>query len=280
MNWSGPPVKPIHTKPLSTESITPKKSRISGNTGTPMGGQKANWMAGKVENWGSNRLYAPEELYLRENDALHEYNLWDAGVSYNGVILNFPTYKPPGLLDYSITNFIKPDGNCQFRAVSLLLTGNQDRHAEFRASAVAKMRENPKEYEPFVDYGSFVSLDDYCEKMSREKEYGDQLTLRALADACSCKILVLSDGINHQNLLISTCENELDNKSYLPLYLNHEHYEILVKDKKNEAFSENLNMWLDIWQGILQCDNQFLTKTFTIFRSPTSQPASQTQRNG
>lgn len=83
---------------------------------------------------------------------------------------------------------ISGDGNCQFRSISYQLFGTQAHHAHVRARACAHMRANREEYEIFFEPGEF---DEWLESMSELKKWGDELTLRAAADAFRCMIHVI-----------------------------------------------------------------------------------------
>jgi hypothetical protein len=72
------------------------------------------------------------------------------------------------------------DGNCQFASASDQLFGSPSRHAEVRAAAVAQLRKEPERYSPFVAGWDF---NDYTNSMSRHREWGDNVTLQAIADA-------------------------------------------------------------------------------------------------
>ena len=79
---------------------------------------------------------------------------------------------------------VRGDGNCQFRALADQLWRNEDDHAELRALAVAQLRAAPSLYEGFVpsDFSS------YCSSMAREGEWGDHVTLKAVADYFGLRI--------------------------------------------------------------------------------------------
>ena len=92
------------------------------------------------------------------------------------------------------------DGNCQFRAVADLLCNDQNRHAEFRSAAVQWLRENAdvemQPGDPITKLREFVhdqSWADYLTRMAVACEWGDELTLRALANRYHVVFRVLSD---------------------------------------------------------------------------------------
>ncbi|EGG01535.1 uncharacterized protein MELLADRAFT_66971 [Melampsora larici-populina 98AG31] len=176
--------------------------------------------------------YASEDLYSQANKDLLRYKLQDGPLDSSGKALSLQAIKPPGLKDFAVTNFIKGDGNCQFYAVSMLLQGNTDLHIELRARAVAHIENNKEDFIHFVALdGNHKSWEEYCTNMKKDKEYGDELTLQALARVYQRNFLVLSDSLNHNSVLVVPVQgSESNDMPYLPLYLNQLHYEILLKD--------------------------------------------------
>merc|ERR1712125_72381 len=87
-------------------------------------------------------------------------------------------------LDQRLQKFglrVKPivaDGACQFRAVADQLFGDQERHVEVRKRTVAKLQENPKRFSEFVHDETWPS---YLKRMACVNEWGDNLTLQAMA---------------------------------------------------------------------------------------------------
>ena len=79
---------------------------------------------------------------------------------------------------------VRGDGNCQFRALADQLWRNEDDHAELRALAVQQLRAAPNLYEGFVP-SDFAA---YCSSMAREGEWGDHVTLKAVADYFGLRI--------------------------------------------------------------------------------------------
>lgn len=84
---------------------------------------------------------------------------------------------------------MKDDGNCQFRAISQELFGTQDHHRLVRAEVVAHMTCHSPEYRA---YFAPEEWDAYIAKMSQDGEWGDELTLRATADAFEIRIHVVT----------------------------------------------------------------------------------------
>ncbi|KAJ6699170.1 CYSTEINE PROTEINASE SUPERFAMILY PROTEIN [Salix purpurea] len=83
---------------------------------------------------------------------------------------------------------VQGDGNCQFRALSDQIYNTPDRHKIVRRQVVHQLKSHPEIYEGYVpmEYG------DYLRKMSKSGEWGDHVTLQAVADAYGVKILVMT----------------------------------------------------------------------------------------
>ncbi|MEL6539218.1 MAG: hypothetical protein AAFP93_00350 [Bacteroidota bacterium] len=92
---------------------------------------------------------------------------------------------------------IDQDGNCLFRAVAdqlqkepfnIQFSTSEDYHRTIRRIAVEHVRSNRAAYESSFPY---KSLDDWLNKMSRDKEWGGQVAIRALADALQVTIVAV-----------------------------------------------------------------------------------------
>lgn len=80
------------------------------------------------------------------------------------------------------------DGNCQFRSLSDQLYGSADHHGSVRDQIVQQLRSNPEMYEKYVP----MVYADYLEKMSKNGEWGDHVTLKAAADKYGVRIFVIT----------------------------------------------------------------------------------------
>mmetsp|Transcript_123212 Transcript_123212/g.218252 ORF Transcript_123212/g.218252 Transcript_123212/m.218252 type:complete len:382 (+) Transcript_123212:56-1201(+) len=94
---------------------------------------------------------------------------------------------------------VAADGNCQFRALSAQLCGDEEHHATLRARVAAQLRERRERYENFVH----ESYDQYVDRMSRNGEWGDNVTLQAASDVLGCEIRVLTDQPGSECLELS-----------------------------------------------------------------------------
>jgi len=84
---------------------------------------------------------------------------------------------------------IEGDGNCQFRAISLQLYGDQTHHSSLRSRVVEQFRTRRDWYAPYVER----DFDEYCESMEHDGMWGDNVSLQAACDTLGCEIRVLTD---------------------------------------------------------------------------------------
>ena len=83
------------------------------------------------------------------------------------------------------------DGNCQFRALSQQLYGSEDYHGSVRRDAVNHMRREADFFGAMFEAADFEA---YLLDMKRSKTWGDELTLRAVADALGCVVHVVTSN--------------------------------------------------------------------------------------
>jgi len=92
----------------------------------------------------------------------------------------------------------KADGNCQFRALSVALYGHEDCHGAVRERVVQQLKLAPSDYAEFVH----EPYSHYLERMARDGEWGDHVTLQAASDALNSRVCVLSDVPGASNTLV------------------------------------------------------------------------------
>ncbi|CAI9105017.1 OLC1v1003845C2 [Oldenlandia corymbosa var. corymbosa] len=80
------------------------------------------------------------------------------------------------------------DGNCQFRALSDQFYRTPEHHEFVRQEVVNQLKSCPETYEGYVP----MAYDDYLEKISKNGEWGDHVTLQAAADSYGVKIFVIT----------------------------------------------------------------------------------------
>lgn len=84
---------------------------------------------------------------------------------------------------------MEDDGNCQFRALSQELYGSQRHHDIVRAQVVSYLQKNEAEYKAFFDDAEWAH---YLENIGQLKTWGDELSLRAAAEAFAIKVHVIT----------------------------------------------------------------------------------------
>ena len=82
------------------------------------------------------------------------------------------------------------DGNCQFRALSWQLYGTQNLHGTVREDVVKWMRNNASSFMPYFDGKS--EFEAYLTQMSRNRTWGDELTVRAACDLHRRKVHIIT----------------------------------------------------------------------------------------
>ena len=93
------------------------------------------------------------------------------------------------------------DGNCQFRALAFNLFGTQSHHLVIRRSAVEHMTRHVDYFKVFFeDEDEFKN---YLRGMSRDRTWGDELTLRAVVEAYGCVAHVLTSEEDNWYLVYS-----------------------------------------------------------------------------
>ena len=115
----------------------------------------------------------------------------------------------------------KDDGNCQFRSISRELYGSEKHHFAVRTAVAAHMRTNRVLFEPYV--GDASDFDRYMQSMDMNKTWGDELTLRAAADAFGVEIHVITTDKEHYLLQYDPDASKSPRKLFLS-YVSPIHY--------------------------------------------------------
>ena len=115
---------------------------------------------------------------------------------------------------------IDGDGNCQFRAVSQQLFGSEEHHMLVRERAVSYMIERKAEFSCFFPGRAF---DRYLTKMARSREWGDELTLRAICNALGVAIHVITSTSENWYLKYTPDEQQTAKQIFLG-YVAPAHY--------------------------------------------------------
>lgn len=120
---------------------------------------------------------------------------------------------------------IEDDGNCQFRAISQELFGSQSKHYQVRCVAASHMKNSPGEFS--ILFESKDEWDDYLCSMASRGTWGDELTLRAIADAFRVKIHVVTSEEENWYLQYSPKE-QLPVRELFLMYMSPIHYNTLA----------------------------------------------------
>eukprot|EP01060_Flectonema_neradi_P005576 TRINITY_DN13713_c0_g1_i1.p1 TRINITY_DN13713_c0_g1~~TRINITY_DN13713_c0_g1_i1.p1 ORF type:complete len:269 (+),score=38.26 TRINITY_DN13713_c0_g1_i1:40-846(+) len=86
---------------------------------------------------------------------------------------------------------VSSDGNCQFRSIAWYVFGTDDKFGVIRERVIKHMEEHPTLYSDFIE-GGIKGYQKYLEKMSRDMEWGDHLTLQASSDLFGFKIQIVT----------------------------------------------------------------------------------------
>jgi len=134
------------------------------------------------------------------------------------------------------------DGNCQFKAISHQIFGNQHHHQALRMMAVAWLSGHPKEvhfpslFVLFVVFDSlkeFIVLKEgetkkqgwqqYLSQMAKDGEWGDHFTLQALSATCWLKIIVVSSLRGEKYITALEPDHTPEDRPFLTVCLGHLH---------------------------------------------------------
>lgn len=118
------------------------------------------------------------------------------------------------------------DGNCQFRSLSQQLYGSEDYHGSVRRAAVEHMR---KEADFFgAMFEGKEEFEAYAHDMAHSKTWGDELTLRAVADALRCTVHVVTSNEANWYLQYTPANDQPVQKHLFLTYVAPVHYDALA----------------------------------------------------
>ncbi|CAH7674994.1 hypothetical protein BY996DRAFT_4567779, partial [Phakopsora pachyrhizi] len=123
------------------------------------------------------------------------------------------------------STIIGDDGNCQFRAISLVLHNDQEMHEVVRSEVVNYIKTHRDHYETYI---SPLKFEDYVEEMSKNQKWGDEITLQAASKKYDLPVVVLSESKN--GLYVEKYgESVKSDGLFSGLFFKSKHYEILLK---------------------------------------------------
>jgi len=142
---------------------------------------------------------------------------------------------------------IEGDGNCQFAAVSDQLFGHPKFHPKIRKVVAHWLRNHPHfavdsttVLSDFLEKDCFPTWNAYCDYVAEEGNWGDQITLRAIAEIFNVEITVISSvdtpEPNSQPITTIRPANGSDfHKSILLAHWHERHYgSLTVVDEESE----------------------------------------------
>lgn len=118
---------------------------------------------------------------------------------------------------------VQADGNCQFRALSLQLNGDEEDHGSVRACIVEQLQKEPQRYKDFVH----EEYSDYLKRMARDGQWGDNVTLQAASDTLGLEIRILTDqpGAECVEVRPSEVTGDMKGKPLCLSFLSEVHYD-------------------------------------------------------
>ena len=116
---------------------------------------------------------------------------------------------------------MRGDGNCQFRALSHQMFNTQEEHAYVRFCVCQRMRKCSDFFSIYFEEGEF---DTFLRRMSSDRTWGDELTLRAAADAFHVTIHVITSTRDNWHLRYEPDGPEPPKKTLFLTYISPVHY--------------------------------------------------------
>jgi len=126
------------------------------------------------------------------------------------------------------------DGNCQFRSVSHELFGSQEHHLYVRKKAVEYIELNRPDFQVFFDSES--ELEKFIQEMRQPKTWGDELTLKAIAESLNVSIHVMTSnkGFGGHFLEYNPAQSEISGRHAFLAYISPVHYNVMtLRDDPN-----------------------------------------------
>ena len=126
------------------------------------------------------------------------------------------------------------DGNCLFRSVSEQMEGNENNYKEYREKCVNYIKENKDFFAPFIEDDE--TIDQYIDRMSKNKEWGGNLEIHALSKALEVNFYIYKEE-DKQMFIVKNFEKPKKNVSLT--YHDGKHFNSLRKlEEKNKADKE------------------------------------------
>lgn len=125
------------------------------------------------------------------------------------------------------------DGNCLFRAVAEQMEGSEKNFKNYREMCVEYIKNNKDNFAPFIIDDE--TIDEYIERMSKNKEWGGNLEIYALSQALEANFYIYKE--DKQMYIVNY---DKPKKNITLTYHEGKHYNSLRKlDEKNNTDKEN-----------------------------------------
>eukprot|EP01023_Acetabularia_acetabulum_P041297 TRINITY_DN401_c0_g1_i10.p2 TRINITY_DN401_c0_g1~~TRINITY_DN401_c0_g1_i10.p2 ORF type:complete len:281 (-),score=17.78 TRINITY_DN401_c0_g1_i10:439-1281(-) len=178
-------------------------------------------------NWTESR----RALEYALEDSHNQYQVHNDGLTEEHRLQN--RLFTLGLVQYNM----RGDGNCQFRSIAWWLYGNQNEHNVVRRRALDYMRQNKGEFECFLGQ----DVPKYLKQMCKDREWGDELTLRAICESYGLVLNVISSQQNNWFLRYIP-KHTLIQKEVFLTYIAPVHYNAIRRQSSIAALSRRLTI--------------------------------------
>jgi hypothetical protein len=116
---------------------------------------------------------------------------------------------------------MEDDGNCQFRAVAQELFGAQEHHDFVRKKVVEHLRARSADYNAHFAEGE---LETYLSTMSKLRTWGDEISLRAVADAFKVNVHLVTSTEHNWYLVYRASDHPSVTREIFLTYVAPIHY--------------------------------------------------------
>ncbi len=165
-----------------TAVVVPFGDELTVNVGQSKGNSTSFRRLGPGESLGWSDSRVALELAIEQEEGVSQDDVLSEGVRLRERLLSL------GLrIDQQVG-----DGNCQFRSLARALFGTADRHMRVRRRACAYIAGEGRRR--FQAYLGPDGIDEYVARMSCDGTWGDELTLRAIAEEFSLVVSVITSA--------------------------------------------------------------------------------------
>ncbi|CAD51913.1 hypothetical protein PFAG_02479 [Plasmodium falciparum Santa Lucia] len=167
---------------------------------------------------------------LKRKEKMKRYSTFDRHLSYfkkNNI--NKPQYNEKKILEHRLWAIgcelieVIGDGNCLFRSISRNLFHKQKYHMYVRKKCVEYMINYKEEYSIYFENNEFQQ---YIKNMSKNGYWGDELCIKATADAFDCIIYIITSTLENWHLKYESKNNNgMYKKCVFLAYSSPTHYD-------------------------------------------------------